>query len=164
MKALTAEQIRDSFVNAGSIDRDRIPLPGLHEVLWEDREFLGWRDGSTAHRGYLVFWRDDRPVGIVLRAAETRLGRGSAMCSLCQISQPAGQVRMFSAVRAGDAGHAGDSVGTYICSDLGCPHLIRMAPHGSPWDPNPDAVVAERAAGLSRRLGAFTAKVLAPRD
>ncbi|PZQ91967.1 MAG: hypothetical protein DI534_03225 [Leifsonia xyli] len=161
MDALTAEQIRDSFVNAGSIDRERIPLPGLHEVVWADREFLGWRDGSTAHRGYLVFWRDERAVGIVLRAAETRLAGGSAMCSLCQISQPAGQVRLFSALRAGVAGQAGDSVGTYICSDLGCSLLIRFAPHGSPWDPNPDTVIANRGAGLLRRLEAFASRVLA---
>ena len=161
MLPLTAEQLRDSFVNAGSIDRDRIPLPGLHEVLWDDREFLGWRDGSTAHRGYLAYWRADRVVGIVLRAAETRLAGGSAMCSLCQISQPAGQVRLFSALRAGDAGPAGDSVGAYICADLGCSLLIRIAPHGSPWDPNPDAVVADRGAGLLRRLDAFASRVLA---
>ncbi len=164
MDALTAEEIRDSFVNAGSIDRERIPLPGLHEVLWDDREFLGWRDGSTAHRGYLVYWRDGRPIGVVLRAAESRLSGGSAMCSLCQIAQPAGQVRLFSALRAGEAGDAGDSVGTYICADLGCPTLIRIAPHGSPWDPNPDAVVAERGAGLVRRLDAFVSRVLAPRE
>ena len=163
MIPLSAADIRGSFVNTGSIDPERIPLPGLHEVIWSDREFLGWRDGSTAHRGYIVFHRDERPVGIVLRAAETRLPGGSAMCSLCQISQPAGQVRLFTALRAGDAGDAGDSVGTYICSDLGCPVLIRVAPHGSPWDPNPDGVVAERGAGLLRRLDAFVAKVLAPR-
>ena len=163
MRALTSSEIRDSFVNAGSIDPERIPLPGLHEVLWDEREFLGWRDGSTAHRGYLVSWIDDQPVGIVLRAASTRMAGGAAMCSLCQISQPAGQVRLFTALRAGDAGEAGDSVGTYICSDLGCSHLIRMAPHGSPWDPNPDAVVARRAEGLERRLTAFATKVLAPR-
>ncbi len=160
MLPLTAEQIRDSFVNAGSMDRERIPLPGLHEVLWEEREFLGWRDGSTAHRGYLVYWRDGRAVGMVLRAATTRLAGGAAMCSLCQIAQPAGQVRLFSAPRAGDAGDAGDSVGTYICADLGCSHLIRIAPHGSPWDPNPETVVADRGAGLLRRLDAFASKVL----
>lgn len=164
MRPLTATEIRDSFVNAGSIDLGRIPLPGLHEVLWDDREFLGWRDGSTANRGYLVFWREDRAIGIVLRAASTRLTVGSAMCSLCQTSQPAGQVRLFSALRAGGAGDAGDSVGTYVCSDLGCSHLIRMAPHGNPWDPNPQAVVAQRAAGLLRRVEAFAAKVLAPRE
>jgi len=161
MDALTAQQIRDSFVNAGGIDPDRIPLPGLHEVLWEEREFLGWRDGSTANRGYLVYWREGHPVGLVLRAASSRLAGGSAMCSLCQTAQPAGQVRLFSAARVGDAGQAGDSVGTYICSDLGCSHMIRIAPHGSPWDPNPDAVVAQRGEGLMRRLDAFAARVLA---
>lgn len=160
MDALTAEQIRDSFVNAGAIDPERIPLPGLHEVLWDEREFLGWRDGATAHRGYLVYWRDGRPLGLVLRAAQSRLASGAAMCSLCQLTQPAGQVRLFSAPRAGAAGEAGDSVGTYMCADLGCPLLIRVAPHGSPWDPNPHTVIAERGAGLLRRLDAFTSRVL----
>lgn len=160
MEALTAEQIRDSFVNADGIDRERIPLPGLHDVIWEEREFLGWLDGSTANRGYLVFWRDGVPIGFVLRGSSTRLTRGSAMCSLCHLTQPAGQVRMFSAQRAGEAGAAGNSVGTYICSDLGCPHLIRVAPHGSPWDPNPESVIAQRGAGLMRRLDAFASRVL----
>ena len=41
MRALTAEEIRRSFVNLEPADAERVPLPGLHEVVWEDREFLG---------------------------------------------------------------------------------------------------------------------------
>ena len=157
---LTAEQIRDSFVNAGSLERERIPLPGLHEVLWEDREFLGWRDGSTAHRGYLVYWRDDRPVGLVLRAAESRLAGGSAMCSLCRIPQPSHQVTLFSAPRAGQAGREGSTVGTYICDDLACSHLIRILPPASDMQPSPEEILAGRAEGLVSRVEAFTADVM----
>ena len=162
MEPLDAAAIRASFVNADGLDVERIPLPGLHEVLWDDREFLGWRDGSTAGRGYLVHWFGGVATGIVVRAAESRLPSGAAMCSLCHTTQPAGQVRLFSALRAGDAGQAGNTVGTYMCADLGCPHLIRIAPHGSPWDPNPDAVIAQRATGLVQRLDGFIARVLAP--
>ena len=71
---------------------------------------------------------------------------------------------MFSALRAGDAGRAGNSVGTYICADLGCPTLIRIAPHGSPWDPNPESVVAQRGARLLDRVNGFTNRVLTPLD
>ncbi len=68
---------------------------------------------------------------------------------------------MFSAVRAGDAGRRGDSVGTYICADLACSLLIRIAP-----PPVRDAAVARRdrraarAAGLRSRLDAFVGRVL----
>ncbi|WP_166865582.1 FBP domain-containing protein [Salinibacterium sp. ZJ70] len=164
MNPLDASDIRASFVNAEGLDVESIPLPGLHETLWEEREFLGWRDPSTAHRGYLVYWRGNTPTGIVLSAAASRLPAGAAMCSFCHTSQPAGQVRLFSALRAGNAGRRGDSVGTYVCSDLGCPTLIRVAPHGSPWDPNPDAVVAKRGAALLSRVDGFTSRVLAPLD
>lgn len=164
MIPLDAATIRASFVNADTIDVDRIPLPGLHEVIWEEREFLGWRDGSTARRGYLVFWRDGAPVGLVLQAAEARTRTATAQCSFCSITQPGGQVRMFSALRAGEAGRAGNSVGTYICADLGCPILIRIAPYGSPWDPNPESVVAQRGARLLDRVNGFTNRVLTPLD
>jgi hypothetical protein len=162
MNPLDASEIRASFVNADTIDVERIPLPGLHEVMWDEREFLGWRDGSTANRGYLVYWRDGTPVGIVVRAAESRMPAGAAMCSFCHTMQPAGQVRLFSALRAGEAGRSGNTVGTYICSDLGCPRLIRVAPHTSPWDPNPESVIAQRGAGLLQRIDGFTSRVLAP--
>lgn len=162
MIPLDATEIRASFVNADTLDVERIPLPGLHEVMWEQREFLGWRDGSTANRGYLVYWRDGTPTGVVLRAAESRMPTGAAMCSFCHTTQPAGQVRLFSALRAGEAGRSGNSIGTYICADLGCPTLIRVAPHGSPWDPNPESVIAQRGARLLERVHGFTSRVLTP--
>jgi len=44
MKPLTAEEIRSSIVNASEAEIVAMPLPGLHEVLWDEREFLGWLD------------------------------------------------------------------------------------------------------------------------
>jgi len=160
MKPLTDADIRESLVNADPADAQRMPLPGLHEVLWAEREYLGWRDPGSPQRGYLAYWRDGRPVGVVLRASEVRLQTGSAICSLCNTPQPAGQVTMFTAQRAGRAGERGDSVGTYICSDLACSLLIRIAPPQYEMQPSPDEVVAKRASRLAERLDVFVGRVL----
>ena len=160
MKALTEADIRSSFVNAGPGEALGMPMPGLHEMLWDEREYLGWRDPGSPQRGYVVSWLDGSAIGIVLRAAEARLQVGSAICNLCNTPQPAGQVTMFSAIRAGDAGRRGDSVGTYICADLACSLLIRIAPPQYEMLPSPEEVVALRAAGLRARLDAFVGRVL----
>jgi hypothetical protein len=160
MKALTEADIRGSFVNARPGEALGMPLPGLHEMYWDEREYLGWRDPGSPQRGYVVSWQEDRPIGIVLRAAGSHLRAGSAICSLCNTPQPAAQVTMFSAVRAGDAGRRGDSVGTYICADLACSMLIRIAPPQYEMQPSPAEIVAARAAGLRTRLDAFVGRVL----
>jgi hypothetical protein len=161
MKPMTDADIRESLVNATPAEAVRIPLPGLHEVVWNDREYLGWRDPGSPQRGYIAYWRGDEPVGVVLRASETRLRGGSAICSLCNTPQPANQVTMFTAQRAGQAGERGDSVGTYICADLACSLLIRIAPPQYEMQPSPDVVVASRATRLAGRLDAFVSRVLA---
>jgi Fibronectin-binding protein (FBP). len=163
MKAMTEAEIRGSLVNAVPGEAERMPVPGLHEVVWDDREYLGWRDPGSPQRGYLVYWSDDVPVGIALRASDVRLRAGSAICSLCNTPQPAGQVTMFSATRAGEAGRSGNSVGTYICADLACSLLIRIAPMSS-YDGMPAAseLVAARAEGLAARVRSFGGRVLDP--
>lgn len=161
MRMLTATEIRSSFGNIGRDEAERIPLPGLHEVVWEDREFLGWRDPSLPQRGYLVHDSPDGAVGIVLRTAGARNGRAvPAMCSLCHATQPAAQVSLWSAQRAGDDG---GSVGTYICDDLGCPHIIRMLPPSSPWAIGTGDLLAARSTGLLARVRSFSANVLTAR-
>lgn len=160
MKPLTDAEIRDSLINASAADADRMPLPGLHEVLWGEREYLGWRDPGSPQRGYLAYWRDGRAVGVVLRASEVRLQAGSAICSLCNTPQPAGQVTMFTAQRAGRAGERGDSVGTYICADLACSLLIRIAPPSYDWMPHSSRLIADRIDGLQSRLRSFGGRVL----
>lgn len=161
MKAMSEAQIRAGVVNPAPGEPERMPLPGLHEVVWEDREYLGWRDPGSPQRGYLAYWEDDRPVVIAVRASDVRLRPGSAICSLCNTPQPAGQVTMFSATLAGDAGRAGNSVGTYICADLACSLLIRIAPPSHEWMPDPEQVIAQRAAGLAARLHSFGGRVVA---
>jgi hypothetical protein len=161
MQPLTAAEIRASFVNASQGEAERIPMPGLHDVIWEQREYLGWRDPQAHQRGFLVHWRENRAVGILLRASEFSLQPGiSAMCALCRITQPSAQVTMFSAPRAGQAGRDGNTIGTYICDDLACSHLIRMLPPASPMQPSPEDVLATRREGLLTRVANFTADVM----
>ncbi len=161
MKALTADEIRAAMVNATQGEIERMPLPGLHEVIWNEREYLGWRDPRAPLRGFLVHWVDDRPIGIMLRASEGRMKPGiSAMCSLCRTPQPADQVSLFTAPRAGQAGRDGNTIGTYICADLGCSIIIRITPPRSAVQPDPAALVEARADGLLGRVRSFTADVM----
>ena len=159
MKALTEADIRTSIINASGGEIERMPLPGLHEVIWDQREYLGWRDHQSPLRGFLVHWVDDRPIGIALRTAGVPLRAGiSAMCALCHTAQPSDQVSMFSAAKAGEAGRNGNSIGTYICSDLACSLIIRVTPHGTPDDN--EYLIQRRAAGLLERVARFTAQVM----
>lgn len=161
MKELTESEIRSCFVNATKGEIDRMPLPGLHEVMWDSREYLGWRDPGAPLRGYLVHWLGDRPVGVILRASEVGLRPGiSAMCSLCRTPQPSGQVTMFSAPKAGESGRNGNSVGTYICDDLACSIIIRILPAPHPMQPSPEELLVKRTAGLIERVQSFTDSVM----
>lgn len=160
MKPLSPAQIRESFVNASQGEADRVPMPGLHEVIWEDREYLGWRDQQARQRGYLVHWRGDTVVGIVLRASDRALKAGiSAMCSLCRVTQPSDQVTLFSAAMAGQSGRDGNTIGTYICDDLACSHMIRVLPPPHPMQIPRDELLAQRSETLLARVQAFTAGV-----
>lgn len=161
MRELTAEQIRGSIVNATEAEIARMPLPGLYETLWDEREYLGWRDPDGSPRGYIVHWVDDRPVGFMVRAASSTLRPGiGAMCSFCHTPQPSTQVLMFSAPKGGAAGRDGNTIGTYLCADLACSMMIRMLPATSELTLSRSEVVARRSAGLTERLQRFTANLL----
>ena len=156
MREVTETELRACFVNATRRELEQLPMPGLHETIWQEREFLGWRDPRAARLGYLVHWRDDQLVGIVLRGAAGGLRPGiAAMCSLCHSTQPATQVRMFSARLADLDGDTGSSIGTYICDALDCSHIIRTGP--------PHLLTRERiearSAGLLGRVSRFTERV-----
>ncbi len=161
MQPLTEAEIRASFVNAPREAIERMSLPGLHETVWEEREYLGWLDPTFAQRGYIVYWREGKPFGIILRAASTTMSRGiSAMCSLCRTHQPGNQVSMFTVPKAGKAGLDWNTIGTYICSDLACSTIIRIVPPPSDLQPRPKEVVENRRSGLLSRLDNFTSELL----
>jgi FBP C-terminal treble-clef zinc-finger len=159
--ALTERQVRRSFVNCSRGEAEGLALPkGFDALDWDELEVLGWRDPKAPLRGYLVLEVDEAPVGIAVRAADTRMsGRTTAMCLLCQTAQAGDAVSLFTARRVGEAGRNGNTVGTYMCADLGCSGRVRT--DIPPWlqDRDPAVVVAERAAELRDRVEGFVAAV-----
>ncbi len=159
MRPLTADELRASFVNAAPDELRAIEVP-LKVVMtdWDPLDFLAWRDPKFRDRGYLVAEVDGEPRGIVLRKAAGNSRARAAMCNLCHTMQPADQVSLFSARKAGRAGEHGDSVGTYICADLSCHENVRLV---APLAPNEiRASVDMRIDGTRRRTEAFVGRIL----
>ncbi|MFG1942271.1 FBP domain-containing protein [Nonomuraea sp. NPDC048826] len=124
MRPLTEPQIRTSFVNCTKGEASRLHVPrDLPGQPWDDLDFLGWRDPKAPDRAYLVAERDGRPVGVALRLVTARHGhQRRSMCSLCLTTHTGSGVALVSARRRrGEA----DSVGAYICADLGCSLYVR---------------------------------------
>src|SRR5215204_717420 len=114
MRHLTEDDIRGAFANATDDELRLLTLPPDFLLIdWDHLDFLSWRDPRTRGRGYLIAEIDGRPMGIVLRAADGTSRASSALCNLCHTMQPADQVSLFSARKAGEAGEHGDSIGTY---------------------------------------------------
>ena len=164
MLALTEAAIRRSLVNCSRSEAAALTPPrDLEELDWASLDVLGWRDPKAELRGYLVHEHADGVVGVALRAADTKMSsRRSAMCLLCRTVQTADAISLFTARRVGEAGRNGNTVGTYICADLGCAHRVQAVPQAAQHlDEELQALaVAERAEGLRQRLQAFTADVL----
>lgn len=158
MEPLTDNQIRAAMVNCSRSEAAAMILPDLAKLDWDQLDYLGWRDPKSRLRGFLVHWRDDQPVGIQLRAPDSGVRRPAVMCLLCESVRQANEVALFTARRAGPAGRRGDSVGTYMCADLGCSAQLRATPPGRAA---PDeAVVILRSAALLTKVYAFTGAVL----
>ncbi|MGN9768149.1 FBP domain-containing protein [Micromonospora sp. SD12] len=126
MKPLTEQEIRTAFVNCTKGEARRLSVPrDLAERPWDDLDYLGWRDPRAPHRAYLVTELDGRPRALALRCpspAPAQPRRG--MCSMC-LTSPTGGVSLMVAPRAGRAGQQGNTVGTYMCSDLACSLYVR---------------------------------------
>lgn len=156
MRALTEQDVRDSFVSASDDDLRILTVP--HDFVltdWDHLDFLAWRDPRARGRGYIVAEVEGRTRGIVLRAAEGLSRARSAMCNLCHTMQPADQVTLFTA-RKGASGDS--SVGTYVCADLTCHENVRLAAPLAPSEVR--ASVDRRIDGTRRRVEAFVESVL----
>lgn len=162
MQALGESDVRESLGNASESELAQLALPVRFFVAeWAHLDAFGWRDPRIQSRGYLVTELDGSPAGVVLRAADRTGSRHrAAICNLCHTQQPGDQVVLFSARRAGAAGARGDSVGTYICSDLACQETVRLGRPPAPSEVQPTAHELERIEGLARRTRAFVADVL----
>ncbi|WP_280311280.1 FBP domain-containing protein [Nocardia abscessus] len=120
MEPVTERDIRSSFVNCSKGDAKRLPVPrDLAERPWRDLDFLGWSDPSLPGRGYLVVPQEDRLVGVALRYPTGGTGRAQ-MCTICLTTHTGGGVSLMTAHKAGESGRRGNSVGTYMCTDLAC--------------------------------------------
>ncbi|MCR2764608.1 FBP domain-containing protein [Microbacterium sp. zg.B48] len=159
MRQLTEDDIRGALANAGDDELRLLTLPPDFVLTdWDHLDFLAWRDPRTKGRGYLIAEVGDEPIGVVLRAAEGTARVSSALCNLCHTMQPADQVSLFSARKAGRAGQNGDTVGTYICTDLSCHENVRLA---APLAPNEvRASVDAKIDGTRRRAEAFVERIL----
>ncbi len=160
MRPLTEDDVRASFVNA---EPDEVTLAAMpHDFSlteWDHLDFFAWRDPRSRGRGYVVTEREGEPTGIVLRAADTSSRARAALCDICHTMQPAGQVTLFTARKAGRAGSRGDSVGTYMCADLSCHENVRLA---APLAPNEiRASVDRKIDGTRRRTEAFVERIVA---
>lgn len=163
MRPLTEDDIRAAMVNASPEDERLLAVPGEFVLAdWDHLDFYAWRDPRTRGRGYIVAEIDGTPCGIVLRAANGASQARSALCNLCHTMQPGDQVSLFSARKAGRAGEAGDSVGTYICADLSCHENVRLAMPLAPSEMR--ASVDRRIDGTRVRAEAFVERVLEPAD
>jgi hypothetical protein len=161
MRALTASEIRTSFVNSSRSKVQSMTLPGLDGVTWDDLDFLGWRDAKSPQRAYLVAQHGPDLVGVELRApSRPPSGAGHALCNVCHSTQPGDAVFLYVAPRAGAAGKAGNTVGTYLCADLQCSRYARgLIKLELPQGHTPRE---ERVAGLRERLDRFVDQVLEP--
>lgn len=158
---MTEVEIRRSLVNSSKSETTAVTFPpALHDVVWEDLEYFGWRDPKLPQRGYIIAQVDGEPIGLMVRAADSRMSSGKSLqCVLCRSVHKADRMSLFTAKRTGPAGRNGDTVGTYICADLDCSQHIRIPPLVTPLQPDPDAAVAERIAGLLERLHSFIGNV-----
>jgi hypothetical protein len=159
MRPLTEEDVHSSFVNALPDELRHITLPADFVIVdWDHLDFFAWRDPRTRGRGYVIAEVDGEARGVLLRSADGTSTARSAMCNLCHTMQPADQVSLYTARKAGAAGEHGDSVGTYICADLSCHENVRLA---APLAPNEvRASVDRRIDGTRRRTEAFVGRVL----
>ncbi|MDT9595255.1 FBP domain-containing protein [Nocardioides zeae] len=126
MEPVTEPQVRASFINCSKGEAARIRVPrDLGTQPWDDLDLLGWRDPQSPGRAYLVAHHEGRLRGIVLRAPASTVGQAQrSMCSLC-VTVRSGNVALQVAPRAGKAGKAGHTVGTYVCTDLSCSLQVR---------------------------------------
>ncbi|NOW00580.1 FBP domain-containing protein [Isoptericola chiayiensis] len=166
MNPLTEKQIRASFVNASKREAAQATLPDLAATDWERLDYLGWHDRKAPLAAYVVLEIDGVPVGVRLRAADAKSGRGRhGLCAWCEDVIDDAEVSLYVARRGGASGKNGNSIGTLVCTDFGCSRNVRRAP--APFevvDPaEREEFVRRRTAALRERSARFVAEVRSTR-
>jgi hypothetical protein len=160
---MTEAVIRRSMINCSQGDAKRMTIPA--EVLAADLgsvAFIAWHDPKMAQRAYLVAHHEGAPTGVLLRRASAPPRRRTAVCALCRTTRKNGDVSLYTAPRAGAAGRAGNSVGTYLCDELDCSEVVHLETATSTVVPELGVPVEDRVEGLVRRLDGFLVAVRRP--
>ncbi|GAA2890134.1 FBP domain-containing protein [Pseudonocardia halophobica] len=156
----TDARIRRVLTNCSKGEAGRLTLPPDVRELDLDTldDVVGWRDAKAPDRAVLLVPGADEPIAVMLRAASNAVG-ATAMCALCRTTHSAGGTTLFTAARRGGKGRNGNTVGTYVCADLGCRHHVRVEKATAALRPAPGLTVDERRAGLRERASAFVEEV-----
>jgi hypothetical protein len=164
VEPLTEPEIRAAFVNCTKGEAKRLNVPrNLAEFPWDDLDFLGWRDPQAPERAYLAAGLSGKLVAISLRCpGPNPLQKRTNICSFCLTSHTGG-VTLMVAPRVGKAGQQGNSVGTYLCTDLACSLYMRgMKPVvGLGGRFKERLTLEEQVERTMTNLAAFVAKVTA---
>ena len=160
MLPISETTIRTSFVNASRKETSDVTLPaGFDTIVWDDLDFLGWRDPKIGRRAYVVVpTLDGGLVGILFRQAEAS-PRSRAQCSWCQDVQLPNDVVFWSAKRSGKAGRIGNTVGTLVCEDFQCSRNVRKTPPLAYEGFDVHAARLRRIEDLQLRAAGFAAEV-----
>ncbi len=162
MEPLTPEVIRSSFVNCSKGEAARLPLPAkLPSTRWEELDFLGWSDPGAPGAAYLVTpWRGELR-GLVLRVGNAA-GRGGRknMCTLCLTTHSSTDVTLMVARRPGAAGRNGNTVGTYLCTDLACSLYARGLKRPARAQPAETLSEEQKVERLLENLDTFVRRVV----
>ncbi|QNG18208.1 FBP domain-containing protein [Rhodococcus triatomae] len=161
MDAVTTAEIAGAFRNSSRSKVRSVTYPaGLEATAWEELDFLGWIDPKSPRRAYLVAPTGSGLVAIEMRVSEGGGARASAsMCTLCRSVHRRGGTALFSATKVGPAGRAGNSAGTYICTDLNCSLYVRGIRTLPGTQPEKSVPVPDRIDGLVHRLTSFLSVV-----
>ena len=162
MRALTADEVRGSFVNATEPELERLELPWWFDAtLWDTLDYLGWVDPATPERGHLVAETSFGVVGVMLRLPKNRPRGRRALCNLCWTQHPGQGALLMVARRAGRAGLNHNTVGTYICADLSCSLYLRGLRRAFGGGFMPETLAAEaRIQRLNENVEDFLGRVL----
>ncbi len=159
MHALSASDLRASFINASRKERSDASIPDLDSLDFDALDYLGWRDTKYDGRAYAVIPASDgEPVGILLRQADAT-PRVRTQCSWCRDVRLPHDVVFYAAKLAGPAGKRGSTVGTLVCRDFQCSENVRRDPPRPFPGYDMDAAREDRIAVLRGASGSFADRV-----
>ncbi|WP_413600565.1 FBP domain-containing protein [Curtobacterium sp. Curtsp57] len=160
MLPISEKTIRASFVNASRKETSDITLPtDFEDIVWDDLDYLGWRDPKIGRRAYAVVpTLDGELVGILFRQADAS-PNSRAQCTWCQDVKLPNDVVFYSAKRSGKAGRNGNTVGTLVCEEFQCSRNVRKLPPPAYEGYDVEAARIQRIEDLQLRAAAFAAEI-----